>query len=124
MDIFDIDYINNLVHKKELSDDELQTLLKAREAELVNFTLIDVREVFEYEELHITNTDKLLPTTEFSVWFEKLQSKKDENLIIYCRTGNRSYQVQQVLLKFGFKSVSNLTYGIVDYTGEVESGSI
>ncbi len=117
-------YIDNLVHKEELSDKELQELLKARDKGIVDFFLIDVREVSEFEELHIVKTDKLLPKSKFNEWFPDLKSKKEENLIIYCRSGNRSYQVQQVLLKYGFKSVSNLTDGIIDYTGDVESGSI
>ncbi len=117
-------YIDNLVHKEELSDKELQELLKARDEGIVDFFLIDVREVSEFEELHIVKTDKLLPKSKFNEWFPDLKSKKEENLIIYCRSGNRSYQVQQVLLKYGFKSVSNLTDGIIDYTGDVESGSI
>ncbi len=117
-------YIDNLVHKEELSDKELQELLKARDEGIVDFFLIDVREVSEFKELHIVKTDKLLPKSKFNEWFPDLKSKKEENLIIYCRSGNRSYQVQQVLLKYGFKSVSNLTDGIIDYTGDVESGSI
>ncbi len=112
----------DLVKKEQLSDNELQELLDTRERGEVDFTLIDVREPFEYEMSHIVPTDMLLPTTQFQQWFPKIQSLKERNIIIYCRTGNRSYQVQQFLKKHGFKMVGNLEYGIVDYSGKVAQG--
>jgi len=113
----------DLVKKEQLSDSDLQELLRARERGEVEFTLIDVREPFEYEMAHIVPTDMLLPTTQFQQWFPKIQDLKEKNLIIYCRTGNRSYQVQQFLKKQGFASVGNLEYGIVDYSGKTEQGA-
>ncbi len=115
--------IEDLVKKEQLSDSELQTLLEAREQGKVDFTLIDVREPFEYEMTHIVPTDMLLPTTQFQQWFPNIQDLKDKNIIIYCRTGNRSYQVQQFLKQQGFQTVGNLQYGIVDYSGEVAQGT-
>ncbi len=114
--------ILNLLHKEQLLDEDLQTLLKAREEGKADFVLIDVREPFEYEMAHIVPTDMLLPTSRFQEWFEEIQKLKDKNLIIYCRTGNRSYQVQQILKRYGFKNVGNLAYGIVDYSGRIEQG--
>ncbi len=113
----------DLVKKEQLSDSELQELLGARERGEVDFTLIDVREPFEYEMSHIVPTDMLLPTTLFQQWFPEIQNLKERNIIIYCRTGNRSYQVQQFLKKDGFNTVGNLEYGIVDYSGKVAQGS-
>lgn len=112
-----------LIKKEQLSSDDLITLLKARESGEVEFTLIDVREPFEYEMSHIVPTDMLLPTTQFQQWFPQIQDLKEKNLIIYCRTGNRSYQVQQHLLQKGFKSVGNLELGIVAYGGETAQGA-
>jgi len=112
--------MQSLVKKEQLSDKELQTLLEARDKGEIDFKLIDVREPFEYEMEHIVGTDELLPTSSFYSWIEDLKNSQD-NIILYCRTGNRSYQVQQILKQQG-KDVGNLTYGIVDYTGKVESG--
>ncbi len=115
--------IEELVKKEQLSDSDLKELLAARKRGEVEFTLIDVREPFEYEMAHIVPTDMLLPTTQFQQWFPKIQNLKDKNLIIYCRTGNRSYQVQQFLKQRGFKYVGNLQYGIVEYSGEIGQGA-
>ena len=115
--------VENLVKKEQLSDSELQQLLAARKEGKIEFILIDVREPFEYEMAHIEPTDMLLPTSQFQQWFPEIQNLKEKNIIIYCRTGNRSYQVQQFLKEQGFKVVGNLQYGIVDYSGKVAQGA-
>jgi len=111
-----------LVHKEQLDGDELEALLEARELKMVDFTLIDVREPMEFEMGHIKGTDELLPTSRFYDWINEIQNRKDENIILYCHTGSRSYQVQMILKQQGFKSIGNLTYGIISFHGEVERG--
>ena len=113
--------MHKLVKKEQLSNKELQELLKARENNEIEFTLIDVREPFEYEMQHIVKTDELLPTSSFNSWVHNLLNRKDENIILYCRSGNRSYQVQQILEQHGMK-VGNLELGILDYTGKTAQG--
>ncbi len=113
--------MEKLVTKEQLSDKELQTLLEARDKKEIDFKLIDVREPFEYEMEHIVGTDELLPTSKFYDWIEKLKDSK-ETIILYCRTGNRSFQVQQILKQQG-KIVGNLTYGIVEFSGKVSKGA-
>jgi ferredoxin-thioredoxin reductase catalytic subunit/rhodanese-related sulfurtransferase len=109
-----------LVHKEQLDGEELEALLEARELKMVDFTLIDVREPMEFEMGHIKGTDELLPTSKFYDWINEIQNRKDENIILYCHTGSRSYQVQQILKQQGFKSIGNLTYGIISFYGEIE----
>ena len=111
-----------LVHKEQLDSDEIEALLEARDLGMVKFSLIDVREPMEYEMAHIVGTDELLPTSQFYDWVNKIQHRKDENLIIYCHTGSRSFQVQQILKQQGFKHVGNFSRGIISYTGEMEQG--
>ena len=111
-----------LLEKEQLDGDEIESLLEARELEMVNFKLIDVREDMEYRMGHIKGTDELLPTSQFYDWFPNIQNMKDEYIILYCHTGSRSYQVQHVMNSQGFKHVSNFTYGIISYNGEIERG--
>ena len=113
--------MHKLVQKEQLSNKELQELLQAKEKNNINFSLIDVREEFEYEMQHIVKTDELLPTSTFNSWIQKLLKRKDENIILYCRSGNRSYQVQQILEQQGMK-VGNLELGIIEYTGKTAQG--
>jgi len=111
-----------LVNKEQLDGDELESLLEAREIGMVKFTLIDVREPMEFQMGNIKGTDELLPTSQFYDWVNKIQSRKDEQIIIYCHTGSRSFQVQQILKQQGFKHIGNLTYGIISYSGEIVRG--
>jgi ferredoxin-thioredoxin reductase catalytic subunit/rhodanese-related sulfurtransferase len=108
-----------LLEKEQLDGDELEALLEARELGMVQFELIDVREPMEFQMGHIKGTDALWPTSQFYDWFEKVQNKKEDHLILYCHTGSRSFQVQQVMQRQGFKHVGNLTYGIISYGGEI-----
>ncbi len=111
-----------LVQKEQLDGDEVESLLEARELGMVKFSLIDVRELMEYKMGHIKGTDELLPTTQFYEWMPKLTARKDDNIILYCHTGSRSYQVQQILKSNGMKNVGNLTHGIISYPGEIVQG--
>jgi len=110
-----------LVKKEQLDGDEIEALLEARELGMVNFSLIDVREPMEYQMGHIKGTDELLPTTKFYDWLPELLKRNGENIILYCHTGSRSYQVQQILKREGM-SVGNFTYGIISYPGEIVRG--
>jgi len=112
---------NELLKKEQLDGDEVEALLEARDLGMVKFKLIDVREPMEYEMGHIPKTDELLPTTQFYSWIEKLVKDK-EHIILYCHTGSRSYQVQQIMKQQGKSDVSNFTYGIITYPGEIERG--
>jgi len=109
-----------LADKEQLDGDELQSLLEARELNMIDFTLIDVREPMEFDMGHIANTDELLPTSQFYDWINKIQERKEERIIIYCHTGSRSFQVQQILKQQGFTHIGNLTHGIISYAGEIE----
>ncbi len=108
-----------LVGKEQLDGEELEALLEARELGMVDFRLIDVREPMEYRMGHIKGADELWPTSQFYDWFERIQDKKDERLILYCHTGSRSYQIQHVMKAQGFRHVGNLMRGIVSYGGEI-----
>ena len=114
---------NELLNKTQILGDELIELLKLREKGKIDFELIDIREPFEYENLRIKGVDKLLPITRFQTdidkWNELINNKK---FVIYCRTGNRTSYLQRFLKEKYNIDIPHLTYGIVDYPGEVESG--
>ena len=107
-----------LVNKEQLDGDEIEALLEARELGMVDFKLIDVREPMEWQMGHIKGADELLPTTKFYDWLPEMLKRKDENIILYCHTGSRSYQVQQILKREG-QNVGNFAYGIISYSGEI-----
>jgi len=111
-----------LLSQEQLDGDEISALLEARELGMVKFLLVDVREWMEWVGERIKGTDYLIPTTSFYDSLSQIESKKDENIILYCFTGSRSAYCQQVMSSMGFKKISNFTYGIISYQGEKESG--
>jgi ferredoxin-thioredoxin reductase catalytic subunit/rhodanese-related sulfurtransferase len=110
-----------LLSKEDLDGDELQALLEARKAGITNFVLIDVREKFEYDSKKIVGTDALFPTSTFFNDVQKFEEYKDKNIILYCRSGSRTFQVKFILKNdFKFPKVSHLTHGIISYDGDMD----
>jgi rhodanese-related sulfurtransferase len=98
-------------------------LLKEREEGKVDFLLVDVREMMEYDAGHITGVDILKPTSLFQSWAEEfLNLNKEKTVIFTCRSGNRSGQVQDVFKRNGMENVINHAGGIITYRGETQLG--
>jgi rhodanese-related sulfurtransferase len=76
--------------------------------------LVDVREPDEHREFNIGG--KLLPLGNLvSMMTEDIDHLKNEEVICYCRSGNRSMQACLMLESFGFKNVKNLTGGMMEW---------
>ncbi|MBP6787220.1 MAG: rhodanese-like domain-containing protein [Candidatus Promineofilum sp.] len=72
--------------------------------------LLDVREPDEYAAGHIPGIT-LIPMGEVASRLSELP--RDKEIIVTCRTGNRSSQVADLLREQGFTNVHNMTGGIV-----------
>jgi len=119
IDGFSKSEIEEILAKSQLTGEELELLLKAREKGMVTFKLLDVREPFEWQSGRIKGADFLVPTSNFYAELEKV-TQKDEPWILYCHVGSRSAYVQRVLAsQEGFPHIGNLTYGIASYRGEI-----
>ncbi len=74
--------------------------------------LIDVREPYENTEFNIGGM--LIPIGKIqSLQIEELEDLKNEEVILYCRSGNRSGIGAMVLDQLGFKNTKNLTGGML-----------
>ena len=88
--------------------DELKTRLDAGE----NIHLLDVREPSENADFNIGGT--LLPLGEIrNMNTDAIDEWKDEEIVAYCRSGNRSGVAAQFLEQVGFKNVKNLVGGMI-----------
>ena len=86
--------------------------LKARLDAGENIHLLDVREPSENAEFNIGGT--LLPLGQIrNMQTEAIEDWKDEEIVAYCRSGNRSGIAAQFLEQMGFKDVKNLTGGMI-----------
>jgi rhodanese-related sulfurtransferase len=80
------------------------------------FILLDVREEFEYEEAHIPNTSLLIPLkTLTQESLNKAGINKNDEIILYCRSGTRSAQAQRILQDLGYNNVLNMNGGIIHW---------
>lgn len=86
---------------------ELKNKLDARE----DFIFIDVREPYEYEEFNIGAT--LIPLGEIPEAITEMQDRKENEIVVHCRSGARSGRAQQFMLAEGFSNVLNLQGGIM-----------
>ncbi len=107
----------------QASDEDLQKLLKYKEEGEFDFKLIDIREIYEYNDRSIDETDLLYPTTLLHKYIEDLEKLKDEHILLYCRTGNRTGQVLTILKRMGFDKIAHLTQGIVTYSGKTSKNA-
>jgi rhodanese-related sulfurtransferase len=74
--------------------------------------LLDVRQPEENAEFNIGGT--LFPLGKIqSMQTEDLDNLKDEEVICYCRSGNRSGMAAMVLEQLGFSNVKNLAGGML-----------
>ena len=74
--------------------------------------LIDVREQWEYDEGHIPGVT-LLPMGDVPGRMSEIPT--DKEVIVTCRSGNRSGQITNFLRQNGFDNVHNMSGGIVDW---------
>jgi rhodanese-related sulfurtransferase len=82
--------------------------------------LVDVREPAEHQEFNIGGT--LLPLGQLRMMdTESIDAWKDEEVICYCRSGNRSGQACMILETVGFSNVKNLTGGMIGWQERVFS---
>lgn len=88
--------------------------VKARQDAGEKLNIIDVREPNENAEFNIGGT--LLPLGHIqSMQIDDLEQYKNEELIVYCRSGNRSGQACLILETAGFTNVKNLTGGMLNW---------
>ena len=74
--------------------------------------LIDVREPGEHAEFNIGGLLYPLGNIQ-SMMVDELEGLKDREIILYCRSGNRSGQAAMILDMLGFKDTKNLVGGML-----------
>jgi rhodanese-related sulfurtransferase len=88
--------------------DELKARIDAGE----KLNIVDVREPHENAEFNIGGP--LIPLGKIqTLQLDELEDYKDAELIVYCRSGNRSGQACLILDTAGFKNTKNLVGGML-----------
>lgn len=85
--------------------------LKAKLDKGEDVLLLDVREPEEHAEFNIGG--RLLPLGQVrNMVFDSIEDWENEDLVVYCRSGNRSGQACQILESAGY-NVTNLVGGML-----------
>jgi molybdopterin/thiamine biosynthesis adenylyltransferase/rhodanese-related sulfurtransferase len=91
--------------------------LKRKMDEGEAFTLVDVREPYEYEIARIDGA-RLIPLGELETCLDELP--RTGALVLQCHSGMRSEQAVRVLQQAGFENVYNLEGGIEAWSVEID----
>ncbi len=83
--------------------------------------LVDVREDHERTEFNIGGIHHKLGLIQ-TMQTDPIDDWKDEEVVMYCRSGNRSGQAALVLEMMGFKNVVNLAGGMLAWQEKFGSG--
>ena len=86
---------------KPISPEEVYEIIQNKE----DYFIVDVRTPEEYEGGHIEGV-LLLPVQELEGRLDELS--KDENIIVYCRSGSRSRAAAEMLVNNGFTRVYDM----------------
>lgn len=79
--------------------------------------ILDVRTEDEYNSGHIENS-VLIPVDDLEDKAEELLVNKEQKILVYCRSGNRSKKAADLLVEMGYTNVYDLG-GIKDWPYEI-----
>lgn len=100
---------------QQISMEEAMELMKTEE----NYIILDVRSQEEYDEKHIPGA-VLVPNETIGTKDIPELPDKDQMILVYCRSGNRSKQAAEKLAALGYTNIIEFG-GINDWPVEVET---
>jgi rhodanese-related sulfurtransferase len=107
---------NNMTSYEDISPSDAKEKLDSND----NVVLLDVRTEEEYAESHIPKS-VLIPVDELENRAESELKDKNAEILVYCRSGNRSVTASEILIDLGYSKVYNLG-GIIDWPYDTETG--
>lgn len=111
---------NDLVAESAANVNEIMPWdLEERYKENPSLLLVDIREPYEYDPMHIKNAINVprgvLETAcewDYEETVPQLVNARDKEVVVACRSGNRSILACEVMQKLGYKNVVSLKTGL------------
>lgn len=100
----------------EISATELKERLDRGE----EMVLLDIRNAYELDLANLENSSIHIPQDQLMARVDELSPYVEQDVVVYCRTGNRSQGCVQFLKSKGFKKVFNLTGGLHAWSDDVD----
>lgn len=97
-----------------ITAEELQKKMESGET----FTLLDVRELFEANISNFKQETTSVPYNQLGSEVENLD--KDQEYVVFCRSGATSKDACSMLKKAGFEDVKSLKGGINDWAKKID----
>ena len=97
-----------------ISTEEAKDIIDSEE----NYIILDVRTEEEYKEGHIPDAINI-PNEEISIETSNKLTDKDQLILVYCRSGNRSREASKKLVELGYSNVQDFG-GINDWEYDIE----
>lgn len=88
------------------------SIAQAEQQRAAGALMLDVREQDEWDALHIPGAT-LIPLGTLPAHLNELP--KDQEIVVYCRSGNRSQSGAEILSQAGFTNVSSMAGGITEW---------
>ena len=85
--------------------------------ENTDYIILDARTIEEYNEGHIPNAI-CIPNETIDESVTSKLPRKDQLILIYCRSGNRSKQAATTLANLGYTNLVEFG-GVIDWDGEI-----
>lgn len=98
---------------RQVSPQEAISLMETE----TNYVILDVRTAEEFAEGHIPNALNL-PNESISSAPTELLADKDQLILVYCRSGNRSKQASAKLASLGYTNIVEFG-GVIQWPGEL-----
>ena len=102
---------------RQISMDEAITMMETES----NYIILDVRTPEEFAEKHIPDAINIPNETIGTEEILELPDK-EQLILVYCRSGNRSKQASEKLVRLGYTNIVEFG-GINDWPGETVSGN-
>ena len=96
------------------------TELKQRMDEGTMPYLLDVRDPHEFDIANLGVDAPLIPVRQLPARVDELDALRDEEIVVYCRSGARSANAVKILKQAGFTKPVNLKGGVLAWSAEVD----
>ncbi len=103
------DVTTNKITYEQITAEQAKKLMDTE----TDYIILDTRTEEEFAEAHIENAI-LIPHYEIADRAEKELLNKEQLILVYCRSGNRSKQASQALAELGYTNVKEFG-GIIDW---------
>lgn len=82
--------------------------------------ILDVRDPHEYDIANLGVDAPLIPVRQLPARLDELEDWRDQEIVIYCRSGARSGNAVKILKQAGFSNPVNLKGGVLAWSAEID----